>query len=74
MTGGPGGRGAAAGMQAPDDYVASPCTRVCKVDPATRLCIGCRRSLEEITLWGSMTPDQRRAVLAMLPGRSVPRR
>ncbi|MEC4593265.1 MULTISPECIES: DUF1289 domain-containing protein [Nitrospirillum] len=58
----------------PDDYVASPCTRVCRIDARSGLCAGCQRTLEEITLWGGMTPDQRRAVLASLPERRKARR
>jgi len=53
----------------PDAYVKSPCVRVCRVDPASRLCVGCWRSLDEIAGWGAMTPEQRQAVLAALPGR-----
>ncbi|MBB6252661.1 DUF1289 domain-containing protein [Nitrospirillum iridis] len=53
----------------PDDHVASPCTRVCRVDARTGLCAGCLRTLEEITHWGGMAADQRRAVLACLPER-----
>ncbi|WP_044562508.1 DUF1289 domain-containing protein [Azospirillum sp. B4] len=53
----------------PDDYVASPCTRVCRIDTRTDLCAGCLRTLEEITHWGAMTPDQRRAVLAQVADR-----
>ncbi|MDE1149096.1 MAG: DUF1289 domain-containing protein [Azospirillaceae bacterium] len=57
-------------MHAPEDYVASPCTRVCRIEQRTSLCVGCLRSLEEITRWGGMTPDERRAVLALLPERA----
>lgn len=54
----------------PDDYVKSPCVRICQLDARRTHCLGCLRTLEEITRWGGMTPDQRRAVLAALPGRS----
>ena len=49
----------------------SPCTKVCTIHPDTRLCLGCRRSLDEIAAWSGMTPEARRAVLAALPGRSA---
>ena len=58
----------------PDDYVKSPCVRVCELDAGRRVCVGCLRTVEEITRWGGMTPDERRAVLAALPGRTAPRR
>ena len=47
----------------------SPCTKVCVVDPASGLCIGCGRTLGEIAGWAGMTPDEQRAVNATLPGR-----
>ncbi|WP_103173389.1 DUF1289 domain-containing protein [Paracoccus sp. SY] len=28
--------------------IESPCIKVCVIDPATRLCTGCWRSLDEI--------------------------
>lgn len=43
--------------------VASPCVGVCSLDEQD-LCIGCQRTGQEITLWGRMTDDQRRAVLS----------
>lgn len=56
----------------PDDYVASPCIRICQMDSDRRLCTGCLRTIAEITGWGSMTADARRAVLAALPARRPP--
>lgn len=49
--------------------VESPCTKVCVIHPDTRLCLGCRRTAEEIASWPRLTPDARRALLAALPGR-----
>lgn len=51
--------------------VESPCVRICVVDPQTRLCIGCHRSMEEIAGWVGMTPEARRAVIADLPTRAA---
>jgi len=62
-----------AALMDPDDYVKSPCVRVCQLDRSRTLCLGCLRSIEEITRWGLMTPDQRRAVIADLPNRRAPR-
>ena len=39
--------------------VASPCTKVCTMDPASGLCIGCLRTLEEIACWGAMADEER---------------
>jgi len=52
------------------DEVESPCIKVCVVHPETRLCVGCRRSIDEIARWSSMTPSERREVLAALPNRN----
>jgi len=52
-----------------DTSVPSPCIAVCQVDPRSDLCIGCRRHIDEIREWPIMTAEQKRAVLAALPGR-----
>jgi len=49
--------------------IASPCNKVCVVDPERRQCIGCWRTLEEIAAWGSMTDEERQAVLKQLEQR-----
>ncbi|MBC01287.1 MAG: DUF1289 domain-containing protein [Rhodobacteraceae bacterium] len=53
-------------MTAPID---SPCIKLCRIDTATRLCVGCLRTLEEIAGWGRLTPEERRQVMAALPAR-----
>ena len=52
------------------DEVESPCVKICVIHPAAGICAGCLRSLDEIGRWSVMTPDQRRAVMAELPGRA----
>ena len=52
-----------------DTSVPSPCIAVCQIDPASNLCIGCRRHIDEIRDWPIMTAEQKRAVLAALPER-----
>ena len=47
----------------------SPCTRVCVMDGDYRYCLGCKRTLEEISNWGSMSDAEQAAVLAQLPAR-----
>lgn len=49
--------------------VESPCTLVCAMDPRTGLCLGCRRTLDEIARWGAAGDDERRAILAEVAGR-----
>jgi predicted Fe-S protein YdhL (DUF1289 family) len=52
--------------------IVSPCTAVCTIDPASGLCRGCKRTLDEIGRWVMMTDEQRLAVLAALPDRTIP--
>jgi predicted Fe-S protein YdhL (DUF1289 family) len=49
--------------------VASPCNKVCVMDPDSGLCRGCQRTLDEIARWGTMSEDEQRAVIARLPER-----
>ncbi|MFA5581897.1 MAG: DUF1289 domain-containing protein [Paracoccaceae bacterium] len=49
--------------------VETPCIDICVIDPASRLCRGCLRSIDEIASWGAMTSDARHAVMAALPAR-----
>jgi predicted Fe-S protein YdhL (DUF1289 family) len=42
--------------------VASPCVGICRIDPQTRLCEGCLRTLDEIAAWGTLDDDARRDV------------
>lgn len=47
----------------------SPCIRICTIDPETGLCAGCGRTLAEIAAWPGLGEAERRAVMALLPGR-----
>jgi predicted Fe-S protein YdhL (DUF1289 family) len=47
----------------------SPCVKVCQMDPAQGLCIGCLRTLDEIARWGGMSDAEREAIMAALPSR-----
>lgn len=50
--------------------VESPCTKVCVIHPEARICTGCYRTIDEITRWSKMSPDDRRAVMQALPDRA----
>ena len=43
--------------------VRSPCVKVCQMDPATALCLGCSRTQEERDWWVAYTDEQQREVL-----------
>ena len=45
-----------------ENEVKSPCIKVCKYD-SEKNCIGCHRSMEEITGWVLYNEDQKRQVL-----------
>ena len=49
----------------------SPCIKVCQMDPQRGLCLGCRRSLEEIARWSSMSDAERQRVMDALPSRKL---
>jgi predicted Fe-S protein YdhL (DUF1289 family) len=53
--------------------IASPCTKVCTIDPASRLCVGCGRSLDEIAGWMSLGDGERARIMAELPRRLAAR-
>lgn len=44
------------------DSCASPCIKVCQLNPA-QVCIGCGRSLEEIAQWPGAAAEQQRRIL-----------
>jgi hypothetical protein len=52
--------------------IVSPCVAVCVIDPASGLCRGCKRTLDEISRWVMMNDEQRQAVLEALPRRAAP--
>ncbi len=49
--------------------IESPCIKICVIQPESRLCTGCLRSIDEIGAWSGMTPDQRAGVMAELEDR-----
>jgi uncharacterized protein len=51
--------------------VASPCTRICTIDPASGYCVGCLRTLEEIAAWSASDDRWKQAVLDRLKRRSL---
>jgi len=49
----------------------SPCVKICVIHPAVGLCVGCRRTLDEISNWSAMSSEGRAAITAQLPGREA---
>ena len=55
----------------PPHPIVSPCVNVCRIDPASRLCKGCARTIEEIVRWTAMTAAERDRVMTDLAGRKT---
>ena len=47
----------------------TPCVAVCMIDPKTKLCFGCGRTLPEIARWHAMESAERLALMAQLAER-----
>lgn len=47
----------------------TPCVAVCMIDPKTKLCFGCGRTLPEVARWHTMESAERLALMALLPAR-----
>jgi uncharacterized protein len=49
--------------------IETPCIKVCTMDVASGVCIGCGRTLDEIARWSSFADAERSAIMAALPER-----
>jgi len=49
--------------------VSTPCIGICRMNDASGLCIGCRRSLAEIAAWAGLGEDERRRLMRLLAAR-----
>ena len=49
--------------------IASPCTKVCIIDPRSGLCRGCGRTLDEVARWTSFSDSERDRIMTELPQR-----
>ena len=50
----------------PEPSPVSPCLGICLMDPATRICRGCLRTIDEIRGWYEATAADKRAILDRL--------
>jgi predicted Fe-S protein YdhL (DUF1289 family) len=61
---------------APPPYAArrvmSPCKSICIMDGKSNLCIGCKRTIDEIARWPMMPDDERQKVVDSLKSRKLP--
>jgi predicted Fe-S protein YdhL (DUF1289 family) len=49
--------------------VETPCVDVCEIDQATGICLGCGRTIAEISSWVALTSTERRRIMGELPDR-----
>jgi predicted Fe-S protein YdhL (DUF1289 family) len=47
--------------------IKSPCINICVLED--KLCVGCGRTVEQITLWSTYTNEQKRKVVEELNGK-----
>jgi uncharacterized protein len=50
----------------PEPSPPSPCLGICLMDPATRMCRGCLRTIEEIKGWYDASAAEKRTILRRL--------
>ena len=60
---------ATAGEPGGASKLVSPCIGICLMDPATRTCRGCLRTIDEIAGWYDASVAQREAILSRLAAR-----
>lgn len=53
----------------PDTSVPSPCIGICIIEKPSRLCRGCKRSINEIRDWMITDADGKQAILDDIPSR-----
>ncbi|UZE47467.1 DUF1289 domain-containing protein [Rhodopseudomonas sp. P2A-2r] len=51
--------------------IETPCIAVCIIDPKTKLCLGCGRTLPEIARWHRIESSERLDIMAALPARMI---
>ena len=56
-------------MSHPPAPIVTPCVKVCIVDGASGLCLGCYRTLGEVARWSQLSEAQRAELMAELPAR-----
>jgi predicted Fe-S protein YdhL (DUF1289 family) len=53
--------------------IETPCVKICTLDARAGLCLGCGRTVDEITRWSLMNASERARVMADLPARLATR-
>jgi hypothetical protein len=53
--------------------IETPCVKICTLDARAGLCLGCGRTVDEITRWSGMSASERAQVMVELPARLATR-
>lgn len=53
------------------DEIQSPCVKLCTIHPAERICVGCYRTIDEISQWSRLSHEARATLMAELPARAA---
>ena len=53
--------------------IETPCVKICTLDARMGLCLGCGRTIDEITRWTSMSAFERSTIMRELPSRLAAR-
>ena len=56
----------------PGPRISTPCVKVCKIEPVSGICIGCRRTMAEIGAWSRLSEPQRLEIMRQLRFRPPP--
>lgn len=51
--------------------IESPCVDICQLDPSSGICLGCFRTMEEISVWIEMSDDDKREILRLAKDRQL---
>ena len=51
--------------------IESPCVDVCKIDYESGYCIGCNRTIEEITNWSSFNDSHKKKILTKVKSKNT---
>jgi len=49
--------------------IETPCVKICTLDACSGRCLGCGRTIDEITRWATMSAFERSQVMDELPSR-----
>lgn len=41
----------------------TPCVKICRLDPVTFVCVGCKRTQEEIRMWTTYSDEERDSIM-----------